>query len=122
MKGVVNARGEATIRLKLCGSGKQGHLFTAVIDTGYNGFLTMPNAMIQSLGLRSIGKTWATLADGHVVSFDVYAGILQWNGRRRQIEIHAAQSDPLIGMELLEGCELNIRVKAGGVVTISWMK
>jgi clan AA aspartic protease len=94
----------------------------AVIDTGYNGWLTFPPRLIAALGLpwHSFGR--ATLADGSETSFNVYKGAIIWDRRVRTIIIGEADADPLLGMALLRGYELNMKVQSGGKVTIKRMK
>jgi Fe2+ transport system protein FeoA len=41
-----------------------------------------------------------------------------WDGQIKSIEINESETDPLVGMGLLEGYELNIQGFAGGLVTI----
>lgn len=118
MKGKVNARREALVGLGVCGRGKARRRVTAIIDTGFNGSLTLRPTLIRALGLRRIGQSDGELGDGSVVSFDVYAGEVIWNGRRLAVEIDEARTDPLVGMELLDGYELNVRVERGGDVKI----
>ncbi len=118
MKGKVNARREATVRLRTCGRGNARRSVTAIVDTGYSGSLTLPPAVIRTLGLRRLGQSEAELGDGRVVSFDFYAGAVVWGGRRLAVEIDEARTDPLIGMALLNGHEVNIRVERNGDVSI----
>ena len=118
MKGKVNAGREAVVRIKVLGRGKRSRTVNAVIDTGYTGALSLPPALVRSLGMRLFGKRRAELADGRVVTFDVYAGSALWNGRPLALEIDESPYDPLLGMKLLEGSELNIRVKPNGAVSI----
>lgn len=122
MKGKVNARREALVRLRVCGRGKIRRSVTAIIDTGYNGSLTLRRSAIQALGLRRIGQSDGELGDGSVVSFDVYAGVAIWGGRRMPVDIDEARTDPLVGMELLDGYEVNIRVERGGDVNITRLR
>lgn len=49
--GSVNANSEAVMRLEVRGSEKQGQSITAVVDTGFNGSLTLSPAQTESLGL-----------------------------------------------------------------------
>jgi predicted aspartyl protease len=49
--GMVNANREATIRLVVSGPSGQQQEIEAIIDTGFTGFLTLPPALIQALGL-----------------------------------------------------------------------
>jgi hypothetical protein len=38
------------------------------------------------------------------------------------IEVEAADADPLLGMEMMQGHELRMKVEEGGLVTISKRK
>ena len=49
--GRVTAQRDATVRLVVLDSTHQPHDVDAVIDTGFNGFLTLPCAMAQTLQL-----------------------------------------------------------------------
>jgi hypothetical protein len=42
-----------------------------------------------------------------------------WGGQYREIEINAAETEPLIGMSLLRGYRLQVDTVQGGLVTIS---
>ena len=53
--GVVNSNLEATVRLVVRGSGDREQEIEAVIDTGFNGFLTLSPALVRQLGLPHIG-------------------------------------------------------------------
>ena len=118
MRGRVDVDLDAILQLRLRGPGKSAHTVIAVIDTGYSGWLTLPPRMISALQLPKVGPGVAELADGTIASFDLYKGAVFWHGRWLPIDIDEATTDPLIGMALLEGCELNIRVKRGGNVTV----
>jgi clan AA aspartic protease len=109
---------EARIRLKVKGRRGREQDVEAVIDSGYSGALTLPPALITSLGLRwrSVGR--ATLADGSMCVFQVYTGKVLWEGKVRTILVDEADTDPLVGMRLLRGHELKMQVRARGKVTI----
>ncbi len=51
MQGVVNQNCEATISLVLVNESGQRQLITSVIDTGFNGFFTLPSTIIKTLNL-----------------------------------------------------------------------
>ena len=44
----------------------------AVVDTFYNGFLTLPSSVAAELGLPYRGHSEAILADSIVEEFDIY--------------------------------------------------
>jgi len=117
--GQVSAFREAVISLKVAGPGSRGREFDAVVDTGFNGFLTLPASFIRDLGLVWRGRGRAMLADGTDCLFDSYDATVAWDGAPRRIVVDEAESDPLVGMSLLDGHELTIQVTEGGRVTVS---
>jgi clan AA aspartic protease len=120
MIGNVNSRREAIIQLAVLGENNQRQGIKAVIDTGYTGFLTLPSAIaiIAKLGLTWFMQEEGTLGDGSMCMFNVFEASIIWDGQVRPIEINESEADPLIGMGLLEGYELNIQGLAGGAVKI----
>lgn len=109
---------EARIRLNVKGRGGREQAVEAVIDSGFTGALTLPPALITTLGLRWRSVDCATLADGSICVFQVYVGKLLWDGKVRSVLIAEAEADPLVGMRLLRGHELKMQVRARGKVTI----
>jgi clan AA aspartic protease len=118
MQGVVNLNCEATIPLVVSNQNRQTQLIDAVIDTGYTGFLSLPREIIVTLNLPWSGIDRGTLGDGSEVTFEVYAATVIWDGQYRNIPVNEAETDPLIGMSLLYGYDLQIRAVEGGNVTI----
>jgi clan AA aspartic protease len=116
--GVVNLSCEATISLVVSNINRQTQLISAVIDTGYTGFLSLPREIIATLNLPWTGIDRGTLGDGSEVTFEVYAATLIWDGQYRNIPVNEAETDPLVGMSLLYGYDLCIRAVEGGNVTI----
>jgi Fe2+ transport system protein FeoA len=50
--------------------------------------------------------------------FNVYEASVIWDGQVKIIEINESETDPLVGMGLIDGYELNIQGIADGLVTI----
>ena len=118
MMGSVNSRREAIIQFIVLGKNHQRQAIKAVIDTGYTGFLTSPSAIISKLGLTWYMQEEGILGDGSLFMFNVFEATVIWDGQIKSIEINESETDPLVGMGLLEGYELNIQGFAGGLVTI----
>ena len=114
----MNSAYEAVVTLTLRGPAGQTTEINAVIDTGYNGFLTVTRALVAELGLPFISISSGTLADGSEVDFDVWGITVLWDGAARFIEADEADTTPLVGMLLLDGHNLNIAVESGGPVVI----
>ena len=90
----------------------------AVIDTRFDGWLSLPPSVITQLALSSRTRGRAILANGAEDEFDIYSGDVLWDGRLLRVPIEAADTDPLIGMSLLYGSDLTIQVLDGGRVQI----
>ena len=118
IEGFVNANLEAVVAVPLEGPAGQTQEVDAVIDTGFNGYLTLPPAIVADLGLPVVGEAEAVLADGGEAVFDVYGVTVVWNDQPRFVESGAVGIDPLVGMALLDRHSLNIEVENGGRVTI----
>jgi len=115
--GVVTSSREAVIRLSVSGPGGREEL-EAAIDTGFNGFLTLPAACVSRLRLSVAGGTRAVLADGRAVHLSVFEGVVMWDGRERDVGVLEADGGPLVGMSMLDGYRLRADVADGGLVVI----
>jgi clan AA aspartic protease len=118
MQGIVDRNCEATIRLVVSNADSRQLKITAVIDTGFTGFLTLPSSVLDSLNLRAYRREAGTLGDGSTCIFDVYRGLVRWDERLRPIDINASETEPLVGMSLLYGYRMQLDTIEGGMVTI----
>ncbi len=116
--GLVNARYEAMIRALVRDAAGQAHEIEAIIDTGFNGSLTLPPALIAALALPWRTRGSAILANGTEDEFDIYAATLIWDGIPRPILIESVDTAPLVGMALLYGYDVRIQAIDGGLVTL----
>ena len=116
--GAVNSAFEAIIPLRLHGLDGQPRDISAVVDTGFSGFLTLPPAVVGELDLPFAFFGRAILADDTEVSFDVHYVTISWDGQLRDVQAAASGSTPLVGMQLLDGYNLNVQVWQGGHVLI----
>ena len=119
IEGAVNADFEAVIPVTIQGPSGQIRTVDAVVDTGFNQFLTLPPRLLAELGLVSAGTAPILLADGSEVRMEVYQVTLLWDQLLRRIDIFAAESTSFVGMRLLRGHNLHIDVLPGGRVAIN---
>jgi clan AA aspartic protease len=119
MTGAVNAALEASLCLRVEDTRGQVREVEAILDTGFNGFLTLPSAVIGALGLPWLYRQQGQPADGNFQVLDVFAVTILWDEQRRTVEIEALDAQPLVGMALMRGNELRVHVEPGGVVTIA---
>jgi clan AA aspartic protease len=90
-----------------------------VLDTGFTGLLTLPEAVIDALALPFEYPTFAQLADGSTVVVAVHLATILWNGDATQVRALATGERPLLGTGLLEGCEVLVQFRDEGLVEIS---
>lgn len=118
MQGIVNQNCEAMIRLVVSNADSQRQMIDAVISTGFTGFLTLPLSVLTNLNLRAYRREEGILGDGSTCIFDVYRGLVSWDGEFRRIDINASETTPLVGMSLLYGYRIQLDAIEEGVVTI----
>ena len=118
MTGRMTARREATLRLTVLGPDQRQHAVDAVLDTGFNGFLTLPSHVVQTLRLPFVGHRRATLADGSIVVLDLYLATVLWHEQEREVLVLQADGELLVGMALLYGSRVVLHVVDDGDVLI----
>ena len=89
-----------------------------IVDTGFTGWLTLPEAEIRRLGLVKAGSQYSVIASGIEAEFDYYETSASWHGQVREIEVFQSIDQPLLGMELLEGGRVSVDAWDGGEVVI----
>jgi clan AA aspartic protease len=119
IRGTVNARLEAIVRLRVRGPGGAEADVDAVLDTGFTSSLTLPPAVVAPLGLARQSGGSALLADGSVQSFDLYAAEVDWGGTWRPVLVWVVGDEVLLGMGLLARHQLRVEAVPGGAVEIT---
>ena len=91
---------------------------TAILDTGFEGYITLPTEAISALGLVPLTPSTYELADGQTVQFNTYLATASWHGRPRLALALEANGVPLLGTSLLWGSRVTLEMQAGGAVVI----
>jgi clan AA aspartic protease len=122
ISGAVTSDLEAIVDLAIVDAGGARHQLSAMINTGYTGWLTLPPSLISAMDLPWREVNRAIVADGRAVLFDVYSAQVEWDGNIVPIKVHELDAFPLIGNRLLEGYELILPVEEGTRFTLRRMK
>ena len=118
IRGVVNASLEAVVVLSVSGPSGRTREIEVVIDTGFNGFLILPNELASELDLDFATTFTVVLADGSMKDLDVFDVRVNWDERPRHVRALASQGAPLVGMGLLHHHSLFVEVVEGGRVVV----
>jgi clan AA aspartic protease len=116
--GIVNGDFEAMLSLSICGSDGKFYTQDAIVDTGFNGWLSLSPDLIDQLNLKWKRRGRAILGDGSECVFNIYEAVVLWDGVYLTIPIDEADSEPLVGMSLMEGYQLTVQVFEGGKVEL----
>ena len=118
IEGLVNAAYEPVVPLTVRGPTGETREVDAVIDTGFNRFLTLPSTLVAELALPFIGVSRVVLANGSEETLDMHDVTVLRDGQSRDVDTFVADVTPLVGMSLLDGYALHVHVRDGGRVTI----
>lgn len=116
--GTVNTDREAVLRLVVHAFNGQEHERDAIVDTGFDGWLSLPPDFIRALGLRWQRFGRALLADGRETVFNIYEATVLWDGQPRNLSIYEMDAEPLVGMSLMYGYELVLPILDGATFTL----
>lgn len=117
--GTVSAGLEALVRLRLRTPAGAETEIDAVVDTGYTGSLTLPDAVVTALGPTRHSGGRAVLADGTSRRYDSYEVEVDWCGAWRSVVASGIGDEALVGMGLLSGHRLTVDVLPGGAVEVA---
>lgn len=101
------------------GNGEGGlHPLEVIVDTGFNGDLTLPTSLVRRLRLTHTGGSFARLADGAEVETRNYSGVVSWHGKLVDVSVIETGGDALLGMALMLDSKITVISRPGGAVTI----
>ena len=104
IRGTVTDEGEPIITMEIAGTS-----YTAVIDTGFNGDLELPEELKSPLNAEYIGQIHSMLAAGQYIEEESYLAEIVFDGVARTLEdTFASQPTVLIGTRLLQKHRLEI--------------
>lgn len=115
--GFFTSDGEPAVRLRKRGPSRAREV-EAVIDTGFDGELTLPSDLIASLDLPGMTQEEVVLGDGTVRTVQMYAASVVFAGETRRILVGEAPTTPLAGTDFLRGVSLRVEFWKGGQVEI----
>lgn len=89
-----------------------------VVDTGFEGALTLPPDLVAALKLPYLTRISANLADDSSVMTRLHLATIIWHGVEREVIVLAMGRRPLMGTALIEDYHLSVDFCEGGSVII----
>ena len=90
-----------------------------VVDTGFQGALTLPIAAVHALGLPFFMEIQTLPASGQPYYANLHSATILWNGQETMVTVLATGTRPLLGTTLLRGYDLFVAFEEGGEVLIT---
>jgi clan AA aspartic protease len=112
---------QAKINLVICPPERSALEIECVVDTGFEGALTLPPDVIAALKLPYVTRISANFADDSNVMTRLHLATIVWHRVEREVIVLAMGRRPLIGTALLEDYHLSIDFCEDGSVTIDEM-
>ena len=116
--GHIDQHGRPVIPVDLFDLQGRLHRVEAMIDTGFDDFLTLPAHLVQRMGLVWASGIPMQVATSEWVQFDAYAAAVFWLGNRLPIRVLQTQPEILVGTRLLWESELTVQFWEGGAVNV----
>ena len=89
----------------------------AIVDTGFNGALSLPQEVIEELQLKRIGSAQYVMADGTISDSNIYVAEVVWFNERVEVSVISSFSEfSLLGMELLSKAKMTFEPAKGVLV------
>jgi len=103
MQGIINDYLEPIIELGLFDNEEKIVKITAVVDTGFSGYICLSEKHIDDIAISYEYAESYELANGKIIIKDVFEGNIFFNGNREKVKIIFTESqDTLVGAQLLK--------------------
>jgi len=106
------------ITLEVLGNGEKSTRVDVIVDTGFNGYLTLPYATAFPIGFTIEGVGSGKVADGSFSPYLIGSGMVLFGSKRIRATVDIQPNcRPLLGTELLKemGCTLKVDPMKGTV-------
>lgn len=119
MTGRINGKLQAILPIRLLSPVGTPFDFEVMLDSGFNGFLALPEAAISRAGGVFRSMSMSVLADGSIVGLRKFEVTIEWMGAMTPVLALETRGGPLLGMSLMLGHDVRMEVRPGGTVKIS---
>ncbi len=87
---------------------------STLVDTGSNGFVSLPPETVDKLALLPVGIDVVELANARSENVRIFGGAVTLGGRTFRVPVHQIGEEPTIGTALLRSHNLSVDFVPGG--------
>ena len=111
---------EARISVAVAGPSLEFWEVEAVIDTGFSGWLTLPEVTIREMNLPAYRIQQMRIDNNRTILMTTFRAVAEWQGRQIDILVYQTENPrPLLGTAMLEHCRLTVDMQEGGPVVVT---
>ena len=111
--------GEPHVTVYVADISGEWHPIEFLVDTGFDGAITLSPVVIRRLGLPFARTGTVILASNLEREFGIYGAEVSWKGNSVEaVVLESEDNPPLLGMSLLWGSQITIEAQDGGEVAI----
>ena len=106
------------IEVRRTHSGTQPRPVEALLDTGFDGALSLPSDYVETLQLPLMTERVVTLGDGSSVNVKVHVGFVRIASQWYRCAVLATGDIPTVGMHLMQGLKVCFEATEDGEIEI----
>lgn len=118
IRGTVFPNRQALVAVELLAATGQFQPFDFVLDTGFNGDLSLSRRDLQQLAVTPDGESPLELADGSRTTTHTWQATALWDNSPRPVLIVESDGEPLLGMGLLWQNRITLEARPFGSLVI----
>jgi len=113
---IIDARATVPVVFRL--PGQPDFSLNFVVDTAFNGYLTLPIQAVSAMNLLLHSSAPIKLADGSESLTAIHLATVMWDGVEKIVSVLASGYKPLLGVAMMEGYHLGIDFADNGLVSL----
>ncbi|BAZ07572.1 clan AA aspartic protease [Calothrix sp. NIES-3974] len=113
---IINTRATVPVIFRL--PGQPDFSLSFVVDTAFNGYLTLPVQAVSAMNLPLHSSTPIKLADGRESLTAIHLATVVWDGIEKAVLVLASGYKPLLGVAMMEGYHLEIDFVDNGLLSL----
>lgn len=122
IRGTVFPNRQALVTVELLSANGQFQSFEFILDTGFNGDLSLPSRTIQTLSTGRRTSSLVELADGSRTIGYTWQATALWDNSPRPVLIVESDGEPLLGMGLLWQNRITLEARPFGSLVIELLE
>ena len=114
---MVNGFLNPQVGLEVFGPDGEAGSFAATLDTGFSGWVALPESAVNSLSLPYLWTDKITLADASEIDADLHVAQVFFADRVFRVYVVSVGTAPMVGTGLLQNASLTLNMVPDGDIT-----